>query len=34
MARELSEAIDILAEHGIDFEQVLRDTNAETMLQH
>jgi DNA-binding MltR family transcriptional regulator len=33
MARELSEAIDILKEHGIDFELLVRDTNAETMLQ-
>jgi DNA-binding MltR family transcriptional regulator len=32
MARDLSEAIDILKEHGIDFEQVVRGTNAETML--
>jgi DNA-binding MltR family transcriptional regulator len=33
MARDLSEAIEILKERGLDFAQVLRDTHAETMLR-
>jgi DNA-binding MltR family transcriptional regulator len=33
MAPNLKEAVEILAEHGIDLSQVLKDTHAETMLR-
>jgi hypothetical protein len=33
MARDLSEAVEILKEHGLDFAQIVRDTNSETMLR-
>jgi DNA-binding MltR family transcriptional regulator len=33
MARDLSEAADILKEHGLDLTKLLQDTHAETMLR-
>jgi hypothetical protein len=33
MARDLSEAAEILKEHGLDLTKVLQDTHAETMLR-
>lgn len=33
MARDLSEATDILKEHGLDLTKILQDTHAETMLR-
>lgn len=33
MARDLSEAVEILKEHGLDFVQIVQDTHAETMLR-
>ncbi|MDB5601182.1 MAG: hypothetical protein JWN71_3226 [Xanthobacteraceae bacterium] len=33
MPRDLSEAVEILKEHGLDFSQLVQDTHAETMLR-
>lgn len=33
MARDLSEAIEILNEHGLDFVNLVQDTNTETMMK-
>jgi mannitol operon repressor len=33
MPRDLSEAVDILKEHGLDFVKLILDTHAETMLR-
>lgn len=33
MPRDLSEAVEILKEHGLDFVRLVQDTHAETMLR-